>query len=300
MFSSLPLNALRSFEAAARLTSFKAAAEELSVTPGAISHQVKVLETRLGTLLFERSAQGVRLTEQGERLYRQVHGALLDISRSLEHFLPGTASQSLTLSTTPGLAAAWLIPRLGDFYRAFEAFNLRIDTGNELVDLLRDSSIDLAIRAVSHTDPKLFNLPLMEERFAVYAAPAVLAAMAVEQLQLIDLRWQVPQGCSISWQLWCEAAGCQDWLERARMREFDDEHFALSAAVAGQGLVLASNVLVADSVQRGELAAFRPDVSLPGPRYMAVCVPGRERQPHMKALLAWLAEVAAATITEAR
>lgn len=295
MFSTLAFNALRSFEAAARLGSFKTAAEELSVTPAAISHQVKALEARLGTMLFERSGQGVALTEQGEQLYRQIHRAFLDISRSLEQFLPKTSTQTLTLTTTPGLAATWLIPRLSAFYRAFPQLNLRIDTRNELVDLLRDSSIDLAIRAVSRPDAKLFSRPLMNERFSVYAAPDVLASLKVDELQLIDLRWQIPQGDSINWQSWCAAAGCSDWLARARMREFDDEHYALGAAIAGHGLVLASNVLVADSLKRGELMVFRPDVSLPGPRYMAVCVPGRERQIEMKALLAWLEEAAAAT-----
>ncbi|MBF8753636.1 LysR substrate-binding domain-containing protein [Pseudomonas guariconensis] len=295
MFSTLALNALRSFESAARLGSFKTAAEELSVTPAAISHQVKALEARLGTMLFERSGQGVALTEQGEQLYRQIHRAFLDISRSLEQFLPKTSAQTLTLTTTPGLAATWLIPRLGAFYRAFPQLNLRIDTRNELVDLLRDSSIDLAIRAVSRPDAKLFSRPLMHERFSVYAAPDVLASLNVDELQLIDLRWQIPQGDTINWQSWCVAAGCSDWLARARMREFDDEHYALGAAIAGHGLVLASNVLVADSLKRGELMVFRPDVSLAGPRYMAVCVPGRERQVEMKALLAWLEEAAAAT-----
>lgn len=296
MFSTLALNALRSFEAAARLGSFKTAAEELSVTPAAISHQVKALEARLGALLFERSGQGVALTEQGELLYRQVHQAFLDISRSLEHFLPKTNSLTLTLTTTPGLAASWLIPRLGAFYRAFPQLDIRVDTRNELVDLLRDSSVDVAIRAVSRPDPRLFSQPLMNERFSVYAAPAVLARLDEDQLQLIDLRWQIPQGDTINWQSWCAAAGCPDWLERARMREFDDEHYALAAAIAGHGLVLASNVLVADSLKRGELMIFRPEISLPGPRYMAVCVPGRERQVEMKALLTWLEEAAAATM----
>ena len=296
MFSTLALNALRSFEAAARLGSFKTAAEELSVTPAAISHQVKALEARLGTLLFERSGQGVALTEQGEQLYRQVHQAFLDISRSLEHFLPKTTSLTLTLTTTPGLAASWLIPRLGAFYRAFPQLDIRVDTRNELVDLLRDSSVDIAIRAVNRPDPKLFSQPLMNERFSVYAAPAVLARLDEDQLQLIDLRWQIPQGDTINWQSWCAAAGCAHWLGRARMREFDDEHYALAAAIAGHGLVLASNVLVADSLKRGELMTFRPEISLPGPRYMAVCVPGRERQEEMKALLTWLEEAAAATM----
>ena len=153
MFSTLPLKALRTFEAAARLGSFKAAAEELSVTPAAISHQVRTLEARLGAMLFKRSGQGVVLTEEGEMLYRQTHRALLDIRRSLEAFYPDTVPQTLTISTTPGLAAAWLIPRLGGFYRSFPQYSVRLDTRNELVDLLRDSSIDLAIRSVSRDDP---------------------------------------------------------------------------------------------------------------------------------------------------
>lgn len=295
MFSNLPLNALRTFEAAARLGSFKAAAEELSVTPAAISHQVKTLEAWLGAMLFERSGQGVALTEEGEQLYRQTHRALLEISRSLESFCPETASQTLTISTTPGLAALWLIPRLSRFYRAFPQFNVRIDTRNELVDLLRDSSIDLAIRAVSRDDPNLYRAELMSERFAVYGAPDLLASLNGAEVELIDLRWQIPGAYGVNWQSWCAAAGCEQWLATARMREFDDEHYALSAAVAGHGLVLASNVLVADSLQRGELVGYRPDISLPGPRYIAVCVPGRERDPQVKAFLAWLAEEAAAT-----
>lgn len=292
MFSTLPLNALRTFEAAARLGSFKAAAEELSVTPAAISHQVKTLETHLAALLFKRSGQGVALTEEGELLYRQAHCALLDIRSSLEAFYPNTVPQTLTISTTPGLAAAWLIPRLGGFYRSFAHFNVRVDTRNELVDLLRDSSVDLAIRSVSRDDPKLFCQALMNEQFSVYGAPGLVASLNVNQIELISLRWKIPGAFSINWESWCAAAECPAWLETAQMREFDDEHFALSAAIAGHGLVLASNVLVADSLRHGELVAYRPEVSLPGPRYIAVCVPGRERQVQVSAFLTWLAGVA--------
>jgi DNA-binding transcriptional LysR family regulator len=135
----------------------------------------------------------------------------------------------------------------------------------------------------------------MDERFGVYAAPDLVESLDPTRVELIDLRWQIPGGFSINWKSWCAAADCGAWLETARLREFDDEHYALSAAVAGHGLVLASNVLVADSLKRGELVAYRPQISLPGPRYVAVCVPGRERQEPVKAFLAWLAEEAAAT-----
>lgn len=292
MFSTLPLNALRTFEAAARLGSFKAAAEELAVTPAAISHQIRTLETHLGTRLFNRSGQGVALSAEGESLYRQTHRALLDIRSSLEAFYPGTAQATLTITTTPGLAAAWLIPRLGSFYRRFAQFNVRVDTRNEVVDLLRDSSVDLAIRAVSRDDPKLFCQALMDERFSAYGAPELIASLNVDQVELINLNLTIPGAFSVNWQSWCTAADCQAWLETAQMREFDDEHFALGAAIAGHGLVLASNVLVADSLRRGELVPYRPEISLAGPRYVAACVPGKERHAPVTAFLSWLADAA--------
>lgn len=294
MFSNLPLTALRTFEAAGRLGSFKGAAEELAVTPAAISHQVKTLEAWLGALLFDRSGQGVKLTEDGENLYRQTHRALLDIRQSLERFCPESASQTLTLSTTPGLAASWLIPRLGSFHRAWPQFNVRIDTRNETVDLLRDSSIDLAIRTTHRHDPNLMHVELMREHFAVYATPG-MGAVDESNIELIDLSWEIPGTDVVNWKSWCAAAGQQVWLETARFREYDDEHYALSAAIAGHGLVLASNVLVADSVAKGSLVAYRPEITLPGPRYVAVCVPGRERQSPVKEFLAWLVKEVAAT-----
>lgn len=294
MFSHLPLTALRAFEAAGRLGSFKAAAEELSVTPAAISHQVKTLEAWLGALLFERTGTGVRLTDAGETLYRQTHRSLLDLSQGLKDFCPESASHTLTLSTTPGLAASWLIPRLGSFHRAWPQFNVRVDTRNETVDLLRDASIDLAIRTTYRHDPNLIHTELMREHFAVYVAPD-LGPVDESNIELIDLSWEIPGTDLVNWKSWCEAAGHQDWLANARLREYDDEHYALSAAIAGHGLVLASNVLVADSLQKGLLKTYRPEITLPGPRYVAVCTPGRERQSPVKEFLAWLAQQAAAT-----
>lgn len=264
------------------------------MTPAAISHQVKTLEAWLGALLFERTGTGVRLTEAGETLYRQTHRSLLDLSQVLKDFCPESASHTLTLSTTPGLAASWLIPRLGSFHRAWPQFNVRVDTRNETVDLLRDASIDLAIRTTYRQDPNLVHTELMREHFAVYVAPD-LGPVDESNIELIDLSWEIPGTDLVNWKSWCEAAGHQDWLANARLREYDDEHYALSAAIAGHGLVLASNVLVADSLQKGLLKAYRPEITLPGPRYVAVCTPGRERQSPVKEFLAWLAQQAAAT-----
>lgn len=295
MFSKIPLTALRAFEAAARLGSFKVAADELAVTPAAISHQVKSLEAWLGSLLFERARKGVRLTEEGERLYRDTHRSLLDISRSLDAFRPPSDSQTLTLSTTPALAALWLIPRLGRFHRVWPQFNVRVETSNDLVDLLRDSSVDLAIRGTTREDPSLSHIDLMDERFRVYAAPGVIEQRLAAGIELISLRWPCSSTLSIDWQTWCAAAGHEDWLSRALLREYDDEHYALNAAIAGHGLVLASSVLVADSVASGLLVPYLIDISLPGARYVALWTPGHERRSPVKEFLAWLEQEAVAT-----
>lgn len=288
VFSKIPLTAYRTFEAAARSGSFKAAADELFVTPAAVSYQVKALEAWVGTLLFERTGKGVQLTPDGERLYRDAHGALLDISNSLAGFRPQPDFHTLVLATTPALASAWLIPRLGDFYRAWPHINVRVETSNEVVDLLRDSSIDLAIRTSSREDPTLVSHCLMDERFGAYVAPAFSDSTQRPRVELITLRWQIPGGFTVDWATWCSAAGHADWLTQAVMREYDDEHFALNAAIAGQGFVLASNVLVADSLAKGLLVPYRSDISLPGPRYVAVCAPGRERQSPVSEFLRWL------------
>jgi DNA-binding transcriptional LysR family regulator len=110
MFASLPLTALRAFESASRLLSFKAAAEELSVTPTAVSHQIRSLETWLGVPLFERLPRRVRLTECGERLFHSLHGAFLDVAQSVDTLRPQRSGTHLTLSTTAAFAALWLVP----------------------------------------------------------------------------------------------------------------------------------------------------------------------------------------------
>jgi DNA-binding transcriptional LysR family regulator len=289
MFARLPLTALRTFESAARLASFRAAALELNVTPTAVSHQIRGLEQWLGSLLFERLGRGVRLTEAGERLRRSLHGALLEIDRSLEALRPQAGEHSLSLSTMPAFAALWLIPRLGRFYRRHPGIRVRIETSNELVDLQRDASIDLAIRCGLGEYPQLFQQPLMEERFAAYAAPQLLERLPAQRPELIGVGWEAPLSGLPAWETWAAEANAP-WIVDAMRRDYPDEHYALQAAIAGQGLVLASSVLVSDSLASGLLQPYRADISLPGARYLALCVPGRERQPAIKALLNWLAE----------
>ncbi|NUT90009.1 LysR family transcriptional regulator [Pseudomonas corrugata] len=290
MFAKLPLTALRGFESAARLGSFKAAAQELNISPAAISHQVKSLEGFLGVQLFERSSQNVRLSADGERLHPHIHRALLDIQHGLQMLSPTCAAQSLVVSTTPAFASLWLIPRLGDFHRLHPDIDVGLHSSNDVVDLQRDASIDLAIRALFMPEPQLIEQPLLDEYFGVYCRPGWQPPEENSPVELIDVPWLSHSSVAVDWPTWCAAAGTQSWLDNARLRRYDEEQHALQAAIAGHGLVLASNVLVAEAVARGQLVGYRPEVNLPGARYSVVCVPGRERQAAVRVFREWLVE----------
>lgn len=292
MFASLPLTALRTFESASRLLSFKAAAQELSVTPTAVSHQIRSLETWLGVPLFERLPRQVRLTEGGERLFHSVHGALLDVAQSLDTLRPQRSAGHLTVSTTPAFAALWLVPRLGRFYSAHPDINLRLDTQCDVIDLQQDASVDLAIRYSLGDYPNLYGQCLFDEAFAVYGSPEQVALAATRVPTLISVRWHNSELYALGWQAWCEKAA-ETWLAHtAQLREYDEEHYALQAAIAGQGLVLASNILVSESVASGLLVPYRPQISVDGAGYSALCVPGRERHPPVRAFFQWVREEA--------
>lgn len=288
MFATLPVTALRTFEAAARLRSFKLAAAELSVTPTAVSHQIKALERHVGCALFDRVPRGVRLTDKGARLFAGVHGALLDVAQTLDALRPAPASGALTVSTTHSFAALWLVPRLGRFHEAHPQYQLRLDASPDPVDLLQDASVDVAIRYSQQRYPALHAACALREWFGVYGAPAQVARAGRRAPALVTVRWRDSELYEQGWQAWCEAAGLPAWRRPAAEHAYVEEHYALQAAIAGQGLVLASSVMVSDSVAAGTLAPYRPEIRVPGSAYTALCAPGRERHPPVRAFLAWL------------
>ena len=288
MFATLPVTALRTFEAAARLLSFKLAAAELAVPAPAGSPKVKALERHVGYALFERVPRGVRLTEKGARLFSGVHGALLDVAQTLDALRATPASGALTLSTTHSFAALWLVPRLGRFHAAFPQYQLNLNTSPETVDLLRDASVDLAIRYSRERWPGLHAACSLPEWFGVYGAPALAARPGRRAPSLVTVRWRDSRLYDRGWQDWCEAAALPSWRKPAAVHAYEEEHYALQAAIAGQGLVLASSVMVSDSVAAGTLVAYRPEVRVAGAAYTALCAPGRERHPPVKAFLGWL------------
>ena len=286
MFANLPLSGLRAFEAAARLLSFKQAALELAVTPTAISHQIRNLERRLGVALFERKPRALALTAKGAQLFEQVHSALQDIAQTLERLRPVPSLGTLTVTTTHSFAALWLVPRLGRFYDAFPGYQVRLETSAEVVDLRQNASVDVAIRYGGGPYPGLREVAVLAERFGVYGTPAKVAAASRQVPARITVHWRDSTLYEDAWRRWCEAAG-EPWLGR-EARVYDEENYALQAAIAGQGLVMASSVMVAEAVARGLLSPYRPEVTVPGTAYAVLCAAGRERHPPAAAFLTWI------------
>src|SRR5687768_13715552 len=165
-----PLTALQAFEAAARHLSFKHAAAELSLTPTAISHQVRRLEERLGARLFVRGVRRVDLTPAGQALYPALRQGFDAMARAVEALSPPARSRSVVLSTTMAFAARWLLPRLARFADAHPDIALQLHTSDQPVDLAGGVA-QLAIRYGTGRAAGLDAVPLLPSRFAPVCAP---------------------------------------------------------------------------------------------------------------------------------
>jgi DNA-binding transcriptional LysR family regulator len=280
-------SALRTFEAAARLGSFKEAARELAVTPTAVSHQIRALEEQLGITLFVRRIRAVELTDAGERLADATRGAFQQIALALEEI--AAAESVLTVSTTPAFATLWLVPRIGGFELSNPGIRVQIDTTTTPVDLERDRRVDVAIRYGALEHPRLRAQVLVTERVGVYAVPDYLRRLdRLEDAAFIETAWQRRGLAALSWSAWARAAGLDGEVVEARIRRFDQEHHAVQAALAGQGLLLVSSLLVADTVARGWLAPYRPEISITGMSYAALWAPAHASSRKIARFLAWL------------
>lgn len=289
MFARLPSPAaLRTFEAAARLGSFKRAAEELSVTPAAVSHQIRTLESLVGTALFVRNTRAVQLTKQGERLAPALHSAFLLMRDAVEDIQ--AAETVLTISTTPAFAALRLVPRLPEFYAAHPGVTVQIEASTAAVDLRRDRRVDVAIRYGVGPYQGLHAVPLMGEQFGVYCAPTAVDRFSDPRASpLFETGWREQVLQDVSWAHWLAAAGIDLSAARPRVTTFPEEHYVLQAAVAGQGLALASSVLAHDFVVAGLLVLRHPEIALDGNGYTMLCTSDRVQASKTRRFLEWAA-----------
>ena len=252
-----PLTALRAFEAAARHLSFKHAATELSLTPTAISHQIRQLEDRLGVPLFVRGTRRVDLTPAGQSLFPALRDGFDAMERAVRNVRPQARQRALVLSTTMAFASRWLLPRLA---RAHPGIALHLHTSDEPVDL-HGGAAQLAIRYGPGRYPGLESTPLLPSRFAPVCAPAlrVQGADDLARVSLIGFEWFRRDAATPDWPLWFERAGV---APRPRQLHFSDEVHAIQAAIAGQGIALVNLALVEDELRGGLLCQpFGPELA---------------------------------------
>ncbi len=285
---SLPsLAALRAFDAAARLGSFKAAADELNVSATAISHHIRGLEAQTGIALFLRGTRQVSLTDEGRQLAEATASAFSRIETVLDAL--SVAENTLTISTTPAFASLWLAPRVQSFEEQYPQFRIRTIASTEMVDLRRDRAVDIAIR-YGVDDKNSSDDPLvLRESFAVFGAKDYVAQLAgLADAQFISTVWMSAELKQPTWSDWFTAAG-EHPSANAQYREFYQEHEVLQAGLAGQGLILLSDVLAEDMVSRGWLEPYRPDIRLEGFAYRVVVDPHKADSRKLKAFRPWLA-----------
>jgi LysR family glycine cleavage system transcriptional activator len=248
---ALPLTALRTFEAAARHSSFTRAAEELHVTQGAVSRQVQALEDRLGVVLFDRAGRRLALSSEGRLLAHATTDALERLGAAISSVT--RSGGILTVSMLPSLAASWVAPRMRDFAAAHPDLELRLTASRHLVDFEAEG-IDAAVRygpgGWADVD---YELLATEEIFPVCSADYAASLRLREPRDLARanlLHGDVPDG----WREWLAAAGCPEIFSEAGVY-LDEDTALLRAAAEGEGVALGRSVLVDDELTRGRLVA---------------------------------------------
>ncbi len=285
--ATLPLSAIRIFEAAARLKSFTRAAEELNITQAAVSWQVKALEQKLGQSLFQRLPREVALTASGERLARAATESL-SILRGAVSDLTETGEGVLAITTLQTLATQWLAPRLGAFQLAHPRLAVRLETTGRTVDLMREN-VDVAIRAGSGDWPGLeshYLFPNVATPLCTAALRARLGGLARPQ----DLLGAPLIGISAEWNAWFQAAGVvQPSPDEAPYRlAADNQVLEIASALGDHGMVLASPIFFAPEIAAGRLVRPFEQLTFFGDGYWLAYPRDRRRAPKIAAFREWL------------
>jgi LysR family transcriptional regulator, glycine cleavage system transcriptional activator len=288
-----PLNSLRAFEAAARHLSFTRAAEELHVTPAAISHQIKALEDHLGVKLFRRINRAVLLTEAGQACVAGLSDAFDRMAAALERLRAQECGGSLTVSLPPALAAKWLVPRLEGFQELYPEIDVRVSAAMRLVDFARED-VDVAIRYGTGTYPGLLAELLLTNEVVPVCAPALLegprplgAPEDIRHHTLLHDDTSTSDGAYPNWAMWLRAAGLED-VDPSRGARFDYSGLVLEAAAAGRGVALALSTVAAADLAAGRLV--KPfALAVPTPfAYYVVCPQATAGRAKVEAFRRWL------------
>jgi len=252
-----PLNALRAFEAAARHLSLSRAADELSVTPAAVSHQIRTLEDHLGVALFRRDGRSLLLTDAGQACLPGIREGFERLASAIDEIDSLGMVGVLTVSVAPSFAAKWLVPRLDRFQVRHPEIDVRVSASMQVTDFSRDD-VDLAIRYGAGRYPDLVVEKLLEESVFPVCSPGLLKEKGPidtpEALRshtlLHDDSPDNDESCP-TWAMWLKAAGVE--MDASRGPRFNQSSLVIEAAALGKGVALAKATLAAADLAEGRL-----------------------------------------------
>jgi len=296
-----PLRSLRAFEAAARHLSFERAAAELGVTPTAISHQIRLLEQICGQTLFRRRPRPLTLTGAGLRLFPAIRDGLDAFAAGVSAVSKEAERKPLRVTTTNAFAGLWLVRRLPLWRETHPGVALEV-IGTDAVLDLHAGEADVAIRYAHSAPPDLVAHELFRDRFFPICSPSVLAAGSpvrrpadLARHTLIHFDWPPSDPHAPTWSRWLATAQALDFdvreVEEIGELSFQEELHAIEAVIAGQGIAVCSDVLVARELETGVLVKAL-DLAIPGLGFYLAHVADHPRRSAIEAFLAWMREVA--------
>lgn len=282
-----PLAALRPFEAAARLESFSKAADELHLTHGAVSHQVRSLEEHLGTPLFHRHGKRVTLTPAGRSFAERVRAALAEIAAAAEVARDTRRDNSLTVSVLPSFASRWLMPRLFRFMEAHPDIQVNVFANSAMANFTSDG-VDVGIRFGPGPWPPLTCERLIgDEVFPVASPKFNRGRLPKKAKDLLGVR--IIREDRDYWKEWFEAAGVE--IEGPLGGpSFSDASFSLYAALRGEGVALTRRSLVGDDIEQGRLVQLFPLTVKTTESYWLVYPKELTESNKVKVFSAWMKE----------
>ncbi|MGL5998226.1 MAG: LysR substrate-binding domain-containing protein [Pseudomonas proteolytica] len=295
MATSLPYLALRTFVEVGQRGSIKAAAQALSVTSGAVSQQIRLLEDRVGMTLFTRERSGLRLTEAGASVHPALLQAFEQIQETLLSLEHAKSWQTLTVSTVATFAASWLVPRLGRFNQRYPHIEVRVEATSAIADMRRDR-VDVALRHGLGVYPNLHVTHLMAPVLVPVASPALVPANVVLTQPQDCLEYPLLHDADrADWPLWLSAHGVGSDPRAERGSALEDDFLLIRAAEAGQGLALVPVEYAKEEIAAGRLVQV---LDKPWPArfaYYVVTRPDAMQRDEVKAFVEWVIEEAQGT-----
>ncbi len=283
------LTSLQAFEAVSRHLSIKLAAEELLLTPTAISHRLKTIETQLGVQLFHRLTRSLKLTDEGEMLRPFVSDAFRQLNNGVAQLGVDEIEGELIVTTTRSFAWSWLSPRLTNFSRLYPALEVKVIASDSVLDFTK-FSVDISIRYTNHPDPNAHAAWVLDDFVTPVCAKNIAHKIRTPEdlltQDLVEYEWDGFESCDPNWNAWFQSVGV-DAKDFRPIAHFNDEIMCIEAAMDNRAAALVSVIAASREIERGRIVAPIPKV-LKDRSYYLVCPTDRATSAKVKVFQDWL------------